>query len=135
MDQTVPTTQAFEIAKYMNIETYRRSEEAIRTPVWFVESGGLLFFLTRLDSGKVKRLRHNAEEDGLLSAARRYERRYVLLVASRERTCLRFLFGGQVFIGEGLMPCWGCGDYFMSYMPAQFDFGPKYFPTPAYPLI
>jgi PPOX class probable F420-dependent enzyme len=45
----------------MNIETYRRSGEAIRTPVWFVESGGLLFLLTRMDSGKVKRLRHNAE--------------------------------------------------------------------------
>jgi len=61
MDQTVPVTQIFDQAKYMNIETYRRSGEAIRTPVWFVESGGLLFCLTRSDSGKVKRLRHNAE--------------------------------------------------------------------------
>jgi PPOX class probable F420-dependent enzyme len=61
MDQSVPMTQAFETAKYMNIETYRRSGEAIRTPVWFVESGGLLFFMTRMDSGKVKRLRHNVE--------------------------------------------------------------------------
>jgi PPOX class probable F420-dependent enzyme len=51
----------FAAKKYMNIETYRRSGEAIRTPVWFVESGGILFFLTRGDSGKVKRLRHNKQ--------------------------------------------------------------------------
>lgn len=51
----------FASKKYMNIETYRRSGEAIRTPVWFVESGGILFFLTRGDSGKVKRLRHNKQ--------------------------------------------------------------------------
>jgi PPOX class probable F420-dependent enzyme, Rv2061 family len=61
MDQTTSVTQAFETAKYMNLETYRRSGEAIRTPVWFVETGGLLFLLTRMDSGKVKRLRHNSE--------------------------------------------------------------------------
>lgn len=61
MEQTVTFTQPFEAAKYMNVETYRRSGESIRTPVWFVESGGLLFFLTRADSGKVKRLRHNTQ--------------------------------------------------------------------------
>jgi PPOX class probable F420-dependent enzyme len=61
MMQTENLTQAYSNAKYMNLETYRRSGEGIRTPVWFVESGGLLFLLTRSDSGKVKRLRHNAE--------------------------------------------------------------------------
>jgi uncharacterized protein len=61
MIQNENLTQAFSSAKYMNLETYRRSGEGIRTPVWFVESGGLLFLLTRNDSGKVKRLRHNAE--------------------------------------------------------------------------
>ncbi len=60
MEQIEQLTQAFSSAKYINIETYRKSGEGIRTPVWFVESGGLLFFLTRADSGKVKRLRHNA---------------------------------------------------------------------------
>jgi PPOX class probable F420-dependent enzyme len=58
MQNQVHDLSAFSSQKYMNIETYRRSGEAIRTPVWFVESGGLLFFLTRGDSGKVKRLRH-----------------------------------------------------------------------------
>jgi PPOX class probable F420-dependent enzyme len=45
--------------KYINIETYRRSGDAVQTPVWFVASGGLYYILTRGDSGKVKRLRHN----------------------------------------------------------------------------
>jgi uncharacterized protein len=49
----------FEKLKYMSIETFRRSGEGVPTPVWFVESGGALFLLTRGDSGKVKRLRHN----------------------------------------------------------------------------
>lgn len=61
MIQNENLTQAFSNAKYMNLETYRRSGEGIRTPVWFVESGNLLFLLTRSDSGKVKRLRHNPE--------------------------------------------------------------------------
>lgn len=61
MMQNENLTQAFSNAKYMNLETYRRSGEGIRTPVWFVESGNLLFLLTRSDSGKVKRLRHNSE--------------------------------------------------------------------------
>jgi uncharacterized protein len=60
MDQISQFSQAFESAKYINIETYRKSGEGIKTPVWFVESSGLLFFLTRADSGKVKRLHHNA---------------------------------------------------------------------------
>jgi PPOX class probable F420-dependent enzyme len=49
----------FEKQKYMSVETFRRSGEGVPTPVWFVESGGALFLLTRSDSGKVKRLRHN----------------------------------------------------------------------------
>ena len=54
----VPVIQS---SKYINVETYRRSGEAIHTPVWFVESGGIYFFLTRGDSGKVKRLHHNSK--------------------------------------------------------------------------
>lgn len=60
MDQNNLFSQAFSSAKYINIETYRRSGEGVKTPVWFVESSGLLFFLTRADSGKVKRLHHNS---------------------------------------------------------------------------
>lgn len=60
MDKLEQIPQTFASAKYVNVETYRKSGEGVRTPVWFVESGGLLFFLTRADSGKVKRLRHNS---------------------------------------------------------------------------
>ena len=44
---------------YINIETYRKSGEAVRTPVWFVEEGGVLFTSTGAKSGKVKRLQRN----------------------------------------------------------------------------
>lgn len=45
--------------QYMNIETYRKTGEALRTPVWFVEANGELCFTTEARSGKVKRLRRN----------------------------------------------------------------------------
>jgi uncharacterized protein len=59
MTKTVFDFSKFEEQKYMNIETFRKSGEGVRTPVWFVESGGALFLVTRADSGKVKRMRHN----------------------------------------------------------------------------
>jgi PPOX class probable F420-dependent enzyme len=59
MNKTSNDFSGFQSQKYMNIETFRRSGDGVRTPVWFVESGGALFLLTRGDSGKVKRLRHN----------------------------------------------------------------------------
>lgn len=59
MEKSVFDFSRFEKLKYINIETYRRSGDGVPTPVWFVESGGALFLLTRGDSGKVKRLRHN----------------------------------------------------------------------------
>jgi uncharacterized protein len=52
-------TSELQTGKYINVETYRRSGDAVRTPVWFVESGGIYFIVTRGDSGKVKRLKHN----------------------------------------------------------------------------
>ncbi len=45
--------------KYLNIETYRRNGEAVRTPVWFVESDGILYVRTSEDTGKYKRIRNN----------------------------------------------------------------------------
>ena len=44
--------------KYISLETYRKNKEAIRTPVWFVISDGLIFVVTRDQTGKIKRLRH-----------------------------------------------------------------------------
>jgi PPOX class probable F420-dependent enzyme len=51
----------FEKQKYINLETYRKSGEAVKTPVWFVEDQGILFVRTGPESGKVKRLKRNAQ--------------------------------------------------------------------------
>jgi PPOX class probable F420-dependent enzyme len=49
--------------KYINLETYRKSGRGVRTPVWFVESGGgdssILYVRTSDDTGKYKRIRNN----------------------------------------------------------------------------
>lgn len=49
----------FEGQKYLSIETYRRNGEPVRTPVWFVESDGLLYVRTAESTGKYKRVRNN----------------------------------------------------------------------------
>jgi uncharacterized protein len=45
--------------KYISVETYRKTGDAVRTPVWFVEENGELFFRTDSDTGKMKRIRNN----------------------------------------------------------------------------
>ena len=46
--------------KYISIETYRRSGQPVRTPVWFAESGGILYVRTSDDTGKYKRIRNDS---------------------------------------------------------------------------
>ncbi len=46
--------------KYMSLTTFRKSGKPVPTPVWFVEKNGKLRVWTQLNSGKVKRLRHNS---------------------------------------------------------------------------
>lgn len=43
--------------QYINIETFRKNGEGVRTPVWFVQEGDSVFVYTVADSGKVKRIR------------------------------------------------------------------------------
>ncbi len=50
---------AFQKQQYLNIETFRKSGEGVKTPVWFVEKDGLLYAWTAANSGKVKRIRNN----------------------------------------------------------------------------
>ncbi len=45
--------------KYLNLESYRRNGQAARTPLWFVEENGALYFYTPAHSYKVKRIRNN----------------------------------------------------------------------------
>jgi PPOX class probable F420-dependent enzyme len=50
--------------KYINLETYRKNGQEVRTPVWFVESsssdGSILYVRTSDDTGKYKRIRNNS---------------------------------------------------------------------------
>jgi hypothetical protein len=54
-----PGLAQFENRKYLNLESYRRSGAAVRTPLWFAEEGGILYVYSLADSGKVKRIRNN----------------------------------------------------------------------------
>jgi len=45
--------------KYISLTTFRKSGQAVPTPVWFGEEDGKLYVQTRSDSGKYKRIRNN----------------------------------------------------------------------------
>lgn len=45
--------------KYINLETYKKSGEPVRTPVWFMVDNDLVYVVTSTDTGKAKRLRNN----------------------------------------------------------------------------
>jgi uncharacterized protein len=49
----------FQNLKYINLETYRKNGEAVRTPVWFVIENEIIYVTTISGTGKVKRLNHN----------------------------------------------------------------------------
>lgn len=51
----------FSKQKYLNIETFRRNGESMKTPVWFVQDGEILYVQTVANSGKVKRVRNNGQ--------------------------------------------------------------------------
>jgi uncharacterized protein len=48
--------EQFQKKKYLNLETFRKSGEGVRTPVWFAQDGGRLYVITMADSWKVKRI-------------------------------------------------------------------------------
>ena len=52
--------EPFHQQQYLNLETFRISGIGVKTPVWFVQEGETLFVRTVANSGKVKRIRHNA---------------------------------------------------------------------------
>lgn len=45
--------------KYISLTTFRKTGVAVPTPVWFAESDGHLYVMTRSDMGKTKRIRNN----------------------------------------------------------------------------
>jgi uncharacterized protein len=45
--------------KYINLTTFRKSGEAVTTPIWFALDGSKLYAWTSIESGKAKRIRNN----------------------------------------------------------------------------
>ena len=45
--------------KYISLETYKKNNQPIRTPVWFVIQNVLIYVITRIKTGKVKRIKNN----------------------------------------------------------------------------
>lgn len=51
--------EQFAHAKYVNLETYRKSGIGVRTPVWFAQGENIFYVYSAPDAGKVKRIRNN----------------------------------------------------------------------------
>ena len=49
----------FERQSFLNLETFKRSGQGVKTPVWFAQEGPTLYVRTGAESGKVKRVRNN----------------------------------------------------------------------------
>ena len=53
--------QQFQNQAYLNLETFRKDGAGVKTPVWFVQDGDLLYVRTGGESWKVKRIRKNPQ--------------------------------------------------------------------------
>lgn len=51
--------QNFQTQKYISLETYKKNNQPVRTPVWFVIQDDLIYVITREKTGKVKRIKNN----------------------------------------------------------------------------
>jgi len=49
----------FADAKYLNLETFRKTGVGVRTPVWFAQERNIFYIYTLPDAGKTKRIRNN----------------------------------------------------------------------------
>jgi len=56
--------------KNMNLPTFRKSDDVVPTPVWFVALKAKLYVRTEAGSGKVKRIRNNERVELALSTIR-----------------------------------------------------------------
>jgi len=53
------TLKQFEKQQYLNIETFRKNGQGVKTPVWFVQDGEMLHIWTFAGAGKIKRIRRD----------------------------------------------------------------------------
>jgi len=56
---TRDTLARFANQRYVNLESFRKNGQGIRTPLWFVEAQGVLYMRTPAQSAKVKRIQNN----------------------------------------------------------------------------
>lgn len=49
----------FDGKSFLNLETFRRNGQGVKTPVWFTQDGQVFYVRTVAGSGKVKRIRNN----------------------------------------------------------------------------
>ncbi len=54
-------TELFQKKQYINLETFRKNGEGVKTPVWFVEYQDQLVVITEAGSGKTKRIRNHPQ--------------------------------------------------------------------------
>ena len=47
--------------RHISLETYRKTGDPVRTPVWFIEENGELFVRTDSSTGKIRRIRNNPQ--------------------------------------------------------------------------
>ncbi len=50
-----------ESQKYISLETYKKNNQPVQTPVWFVINNDLIHVITREGTGKVKRIKNNSQ--------------------------------------------------------------------------
>ncbi len=53
--------EEIESEKCISLETYRKNNQSVQTPVWFVIKDDLIYVVTRDKTGKIKRLRNNQQ--------------------------------------------------------------------------
>ena len=53
--------EIFKDQEFLSLETFRKSGEGVKTPIWFVQEGDSLYMWTVGDSAKIKRIRNNPQ--------------------------------------------------------------------------
>ena len=51
--------EQFTSKPFLNLETFRKNGQGMKTPVWFAQDGETIYVRTVANSGKVKRVRNN----------------------------------------------------------------------------
>src|SRR5690348_2090266 len=46
---------------FLSLTTFRKNGDPVLTPVWFAQDGDKLYVMTAANSGKVRRIHHNAQ--------------------------------------------------------------------------